>query len=186
MPGYIDLKGMKTFKEAQDKSNEAKFASLVNGLVKDEQLADSLADDVVMVHVDSSNPNKILLYRDDKGTVSTQLVEGEYDKIYIDVDSTLNGYYYWNGEDFILKSTALSAINDANGEPITDYVKNIRVLSTGLEVTLGNGTKKTFTIQSPIDQYVKSLVYINDKIVVTDSFGRVTEINFPLASYSLE
>lgn len=153
---YLDLRGMKTFKDMQDELNASKFAQLENGLVKNEQLIDSLADDIVMVHVDSTDVNNPILYRDKNGQQSEDIVTGEFDKLYINVDSDKMGYYYWNGARFILQKVSENALNDVNGNAITGYLRTFTLVNNKITVTNGAGVSNEFTIQSK--EYNKATV----------------------------
>ena len=171
---YIDLKGLKTFKTSQDTSNRGKFATIANGKVVDEQLANTLADDVVMVHVDNTSPNNPILYKDSQGINTHETVMGEFDKIYIDMDSNLNGFYYWDGTKFVLNSISDRAINDFNGEPITNYIKSFAVQNGVMTVITGNGTRTQYSVQDNIDDFIKSIVVDGTSLAFTDNRDRTS------------
>ena len=185
---YLDLRGMKDFKEMQDASNAEKFAQIENGLVKNEQLINSLADDVVMVHVDLTDVNNPVLYRDKNGQQSEEVITGEFDKIYINVDSDKMGYYYWNGLRFILHKVSENALNDVNGNAITSYLKTLTLVNNKITVTNGAGVRNEFTIQGK--EYNKAsvsedgLLSKEDKAKLDNIETNANNYNLPIATTS--
>lgn len=122
----VNLGNLKTYKEAYDAQVAALYLSkdefLTEGIIKAEKLP-SYVDDIIDVHVDATDPENPIFYLDNNGQRGSQLTTGEKDKIYVDLDASIDGFYRWSGTRFVpvgnSVSTADKALKDAAGNTIT-------------------------------------------------------------------
>jgi hypothetical protein len=97
----------------------------------------SYVDDVIQVIVETDNTDPsnpvVTFYNAQTGTKGAAITEGEIDKIYVDINATIDGTYRWAGSaagfvkvgsNVSTADAAVKATNDANGDKIdTTYVK---------------------------------------------------------------
>jgi len=99
-PTFIDLRGQKYFSTPEELENFKKFMRTFNLMADDgvffEGQLPSYVDDVVDIYINNGE-----FYEVFNGIKTDQKVEGEYDKLYVDVDATKNNLYRWNGNSFV-------------------------------------------------------------------------------------
>ena len=93
MAKLVDIELLGNFKKKQDAANSQKF------LLKSEFV--EKADEIIKMHVDSSDPENIKYFADNNGVKSSTEITGEVGKIYIDVASGGKFIYTYGGENFI-------------------------------------------------------------------------------------
>ena len=99
-PTFIDLRGQKYFSTPEELENFKKFMHIFNLMADDgvffEGQLPSYVDDVVDIYISNGE-----FYEVFNGTKTDKKVEGEYDKLYVDVDADKNNLYRWDGNNFI-------------------------------------------------------------------------------------
>lgn len=121
MAAFVDLNGLRTFRNKQNEYNLEHFASLSGGKVTAEQLP-SFVDDVLEGYTTKdADTGAITFYSDAE---KTKPITGETGKIYVDLGATIDGSYRYSGSQFVAIGTSVStadkAVNDANGNPIIE------------------------------------------------------------------
>lgn len=107
----IDIDGLRHFKEKQDALNAEKFLQKENlvddsGVIKAEKLPADFGNKIILVHVVTSGTGENIVtkfYADNDGAASTEEIEGEVGKIYVDLDSGSRNMYVYDsgGQEFI-------------------------------------------------------------------------------------
>ncbi len=116
----------------------------------------SYVDDVVDVHVVyNAESDTSLFYLDSDGTRGSALVAGEKDKIYIDLDATIDGTYRWSGSRFIPVNNAVStadrALKDADGNTFSSTYAKLTDLTAATTVTATDSTTGVVKIGTGIN-----------------------------------
>ena len=121
----------------------------------------SFVDDVVDVHVDLTTPATPVVYADNNGSRGTQITTGEKDKIYVDLDATVDGIYRWSGTKFVAVnssvSTADKALKDGSGNTITE------TYATKTELNNSTGTKASTTAYGIVK--IGSNISVSDGVI---------------------
>lgn len=99
-PTFLDLRGQKYFSTPEEMENFKKFMRIFNLMADDgvffEGQLPSYVDDVMDIYINDGE-----FYEVFNGTKTDKKVEGEYDKLYVDVDATKNNLYRWDGNNFV-------------------------------------------------------------------------------------
>ena len=143
----VNLGNLQTFKQAYDSQTALLYLSkeefLTEGIIKADKLP-SYVDDVIEIHVDITNPESPVFYKDNNGSRGTQLTTGETGKIYVDLDATTDGTYRWSGSAFVKignsVSTADKALKDGSGNVITDTYVTKSELSSGTGLAIATAS----------------------------------------------
>lgn len=188
---FVDLNGLRTFRNKQNEYNLEHFASLSGGKVTAEQLP-SFVDDVIEGYT-SKNEGIVTFYSDAE---KTKQIEGETGKIYVDLAATIDGSYRYTGSQYVEIGTSVStadkAINDANGNPIietyatkdelgtastTPATKNsLGVIQIGDNIDVDAGVISVATATSEILGVVKNGANIdNDNGAISVKTGSATQ-----------
>lgn len=188
---FVDLNGLRTFRNKQNEYNLEHFASLSGGKVTAEQLP-SFVDDVIEGYT-SKNEGIVTFYSDAE---KTKQIEGETGKIYVDLAATIDGSYRYTGSQYVEIGTSVStadkAINDANGNPIietyatkdelgtastTPATKNsLGVIQIGDNIDVDAGVISVATATSEILGVVKTGANIdNDNGAISVKTGSATQ-----------
>lgn len=188
---FVDLNGLRTFRNKQNEYNLEHFASLSGGKVTAEQLP-SFVDDVIEGYT-TKTEGVVIFYSDAE---KTKQIEGERGKIYIDVAATIDGTYRYTGSQFVEIGTSVStadkAINDANGNPIietyatkdelgtastTPATKNsLGVIQIGDNIDVDAGVISVATATSEVLGVVKTGANIdNDNGAISVKTGSTTQ-----------
>ena len=144
----VTLGNLQTFKTAYDAQTADLYLSksdfLTEGIIKADKLP-SYVDDVIEIHVDLTDSENPVFYSDNNGARGNVLLAGEKDKIYVDVDATIDGTYRWSGSAFVpignSVSTADRAVNDVDGNAIkTTYATKTELTTASTTVATDSST----------------------------------------------
>lgn len=117
MGTYLDINGLRTFKNAQDAYNNTKFASIDSstGIINAAHIP-SYLDELIDVHGDYTYSDEPVFYKDNNGVATNEVVTAERGKIYCDISSDKTRLWRWSGTKWIEIGGALdeASITDSD------------------------------------------------------------------------